>query len=364
LRDLPPEQDLVGARALVREAGLLSDITPAARQRIRARLRSALVMTGRRTRWRMRLHPILVLVAALISASVGGAAVQSMIAQRRQQRGAVDGESGHPPGRAEEGRPRRGRRAAATVAPAAASPSPTPSPSLELSPPLPTPSPSLDPLPPTAPARAIVPAPRGPSVSEAKATPAVAGPSARAIGLEPPPLEVAPAPPAEAALLAGAIRALRGAGEADVALALLDEHGARFPNGAMTLEAGAVRIEALLKAGRTAAALAALDRFPLDDAPGRDEWQVVRGELRANAGRWREAETDFAAALTGRLDDARGDLAERALWARAGARARRGDAVGARADYMLYLERFAAGRFADQARSAVSPQMPVKPRAP
>jgi hypothetical protein len=210
----------------------------------------------------------------------------------------------------------------------------------------------------------MVPAVRQPSVRVARTTSAVTTPSARAIGLEPPPLDVAPAPPAEAALLAGAIRALRGAGEADAALALLDEHRARFPTGAMTLEAAAVRIEALLKAGRTAAALAELDRFPLDGAPGRDEWQVVRGELRANAGRWREAETDFAVALAGRLDGARGELAERALWGRAGARARRGDAAGARADYALYLERFPAGRFADQARSAVSAQTPVKPRAP
>ncbi len=352
LRDLPPEQDLVGAGDLMRAAAPPSDITPAARLRIRARLRSALsAKTGRRPRWRWRLHPIVVVVTALVSASVGGAAVQSMIAQRRLQRDAVDREPPHAPGVAPDGRSRRGRRTAGAVAPAIAPPSPAP-------------SPSLDPPPPPPPADVMVPAVRQPAIPVARTPSAVVPARARPIGLEPPPLEVAPAPPAEAALLAGAIRALRGAGEADAALALLDEHRARFPAGAMTLEAAAVRIEALLKAGRTAAALAELDRFPLDGAPGRDEWQVVRGELRANAGRWREAETDFVVALAGRLDGARGDLAERALWGRAGARARRGDAAGARADYALYLERFPAGRFADQARSAVSAQTPVKPRAP
>jgi len=352
LRDLPPEQDLVGAGDLMRAAALPSDITPAARQRIRARLRSALTArTGRRARWRLRLHPVVVVVIALVSASVGGAAVQSMIAQRRLQREAVDRESKHAPRSAQDGKSRRARRVAAAGVPVAVSSSPTPSPSLD--PPRSLPAPD-----------ATLPAVRQPSVPVARTRAPAATANVRPMGLEPPPLEVAPPPPAEATLLAGAIRTLRGAGDAKAALALLDELRARFPDGAMTLEARAVRIEALLKAGRMAAALAELDGFPLDGAPGRDEWQVVRGELCANAGRWHEAEADFAGALAGRLDGARGDLAERALWGRAGARARRGDGAGARADYALYLERFPSGRFADQARSAVSAPTPVTPPTP
>ena len=123
LRDLPPEEDLVGAGDLIRAAVPASDITTVARQRIRARLRSALTAgTERRTRWRLRLHPLLVVLTALVSASVGGAAVQSMIAQRRLQRDAVDREPQHAPGGAQDGRPRRARRVAGAVAPAPASP--------------------------------------------------------------------------------------------------------------------------------------------------------------------------------------------------------------------------------------------------
>ena len=79
-----------------------------------------------------------------------------------------------------------------------------------------------------------------------------------------------------------------------------------------------------------------------DEAPGRNEWRVVRGELRAAAGRWRDAEVDFSATL-GRLADVPGDLAERALWGRAVARARSGDPVRAESDYALYLARFPSG---------------------
>ena len=155
----------------------------------------------------------------------------------------------------------------------------------------------------------------------------------------------APAARSETAILAYAIQKLRGDGDASAALVALDDHRARFPAGPLALEAAALRIEALLRAGRTARALEELDCFALDEAPGRNEWRVVRGELRAAAGRWRDAEVDFSATL-GRLADVPGDLAERALWGRAVARARSGDPVRAESDYALYLARFPSGRFA------------------
>jgi hypothetical protein len=173
----------------------------------------------------------------------------------------------------------------------------------------------------------------------------------------------APAPRTETAILAYAIQKLRGDGDASAALVALDEHRARFPAGSLALEATGLRIEALLKAGRAARALEELDRFALDEAPGRSEWRVVRGELRAAAGRWRDAEVDFSAAL-GRLGAGASDLAERALWGRAVAEARSGDATGAETDYALYLERFPSGRFAAKVRLARQHRGSGDPSAP
>ena len=161
-------------------------------------------------------------------------------------------------------------------------------------------------------------------------------------------------PPAEATLLAQAIRKLRVDGDAPAALSLLDQRQARFADGALSPEASAVRIEALLRLGRADAALADLDRLPLHTMPRRDEWHVVRGELRAQAGRWSSAEADFATAL-GRLPGAGGDLAERALWGRAVARSHQGSVAGARADALEYLRRFPSGRFAGLAHQALLP---------
>jgi hypothetical protein len=153
--------------------------------------------------------------------------------------------------------------------------------------------------------------------------------------------------------LAQAIRKLRIDGDASAALNLLDDRQARFTDGALSSEASAVRIEALLKLGRAEAALADLDRLPLHAMPRRDEWYVVRGELRAQAGRWSSAEADFATALSGRLPSAGGDLAGRALWGRAVARSHQGNVAGARADALEYLRRFPSGRFAGLADKAL-----------
>ena len=156
-------------------------------------------------------------------------------------------------------------------------------------------------------------------------------------------------------MLAQAIRTLRIDGDASAALHLLDERQARFTDGALSYEASAVRIEALLKLGRAEVALADLDRLPLHAMPRRDEWYVVRGQLRAQAGRWSNAEVDFATALSARLPGAGGDLTERALWGRAVARSHQGNVAGARADALEYLRRFPSGRFAGLAHQALLP---------
>src|SRR5262249_56758997 len=125
-------------------------------------------------------------------------------------------------------------------------------------------------------------------------------------------------------------------------LALLDENAARLGDGPLAAEATALRIEALLQQKQDRAALAALERLPIDTVPRRTEWHVIRGELRAAAGDGARAEDDFTAALERRagLTD---DMAERALWGRAGGRARRGGRARARAGFDPYLRRFPAG---------------------
>ena len=175
----------------------------------------------------------------------------------------------------------------------------------------------------------------------------------------PPPIEIpvalaAPSPIAvEQALLGDIVKALRKQGDPRTALVLLEDHAQRFPGTVLAPEAGMLRAEALLGLGRKAEALSELDRLSLGSTPNRDERFVLRGELRAAAGRWREAREDFEAPLSvpaalGMAAKAR-DVKERALWGRASARSHLGDDLGARADLALYLRTFPSGRFATQA---------------
>jgi len=146
-----------------------------------------------------------------------------------------------------------------------------------------------------------------------------------------------------------AFRALRARRDPDAALALLDRHDRLFPRGALALEAGLARVEALLGAGRRAAALDVLDGL----ADGRDEAarqrSLLRGELRADAGRCTEALADFKAAESAG-GSAKGDRRARALWGQATCRARLGDAAGARRDFHHYLAAFPAGPHAADAQ--------------
>jgi hypothetical protein len=160
-------------------------------------------------------------------------------------------------------------------------------------------------------------------------------------------------------LLSKALQRLRIARDPNGALALLDQHRARFPVGVLTPEASRLRTEALLLAGRKDVALAELDRQPADALPGSDERRVLRGELRATAGRWRAALDDFDAVVRGfsanqvgagtTADPKSREYFERALWGRASARSHLADQAGARADLLDYLRRFPGGRFAAEA---------------
>jgi len=177
---------------------------------------------------------------------------------------------------------------------------------------------------------------------------------------EPPPtLEPAatPAPPSaftvEQTMLGEILISLRTRHDALAALALLDEHDRRFPTTGLGPELAMLRVEALLGVGRKSDALALLDRLSLSSMPNRDERLVLRGELRAAAGRWREAQEDFGIVLFAQApsgnDVKRRAIVERALWGRASTRSHLGDEAEARADLTTYMRRFPSGRFAEKA---------------
>jgi hypothetical protein len=194
-------------------------------------------------------------------------------------------------------------------------------------------------------------APRSVDVVEAPPPDVVPPPA-----LAPPPAVAAPARPSviaeESALLGAAMRRLREQDDAVGALALLDEHDGRFGRaGALGGESNTTRVEALLRLGRLDRALALLDALTLR-ARGRDrDLLATRGELRVEAGRCPQALTDFEAVLD---DDSAGDLAsERALYGRAGCRARLGERDAARQDLEAYLSRFPHGQYTTRARAAL-----------
>jgi hypothetical protein len=149
---------------------------------------------------------------------------------------------------------------------------------------------------------------------------------------------------AESRLLTLALTQLRKDRDAKAALATLDRYAAQFKRGALAAEARAARVEALLAAGDRRTALALLDANAASA-----ELAVVRGELRLEAGRAKDALQDFSSALSG-TDDA---LEARALYGRAASRIRLGDHDGGRGDLEEYLRRFPNGRSAADARTAL-----------
>jgi hypothetical protein len=167
------------------------------------------------------------------------------------------------------------------------------------------------PVPPPADALGFAPAPPPP-------TPPVPAPPQPAVQATPRPrrhataqaADAAPAAASEVTLVHDALERLRGDNDAAAAMALLDEHDRRFPNGLLRDEAAVTRIEAWLALGRADEALTALERAParlLDSSP---RLQVARGELRAARGHCQAALADFAAAAA-RATSAGSDIQRR-----------------------------------------------------
>jgi hypothetical protein len=186
----------------------------------------------------------------------------------------------------------------------------------------------------------------------------------------PPPLEIAPqmtdalsAAPAgvglpepqhprdrgESHLLGAALKKLRKESNPKGALDLFDQYDRAFPRGTLAPEALVGRVEALMALGRKGDALAILDG-PLTQWKTSRALRVLRGELRAAAGRCEEASADFAAVLSAEPHDA---VDERALFGRAFCRSRGGDKTGARQDLSLYATTFPNGQFIGQVRRSL-----------
>jgi hypothetical protein len=171
-----------------------------------------------------------------------------------------------------------------------------------------------------------------------------------------PPVRRAPAVPSaappggEATALAEAVRTLRRDGNARAALARLERHRQRFPDGLLAREAALARVEALLALDRSTDALQILDGIAIDRVDADRPVALARGELRMAAHRCLEAVTDFTLVLDGKRQD---DLAARALFGRGGCRLTGGDREGARADLEEYLRSFPAGPRRDEIRRAL-----------
>ena len=173
--------------------------------------------------------------------------------------------------------------------------------------------------------------------------------------LAPPRAEVPNAPQmkaTEASMVASALSRLRQQGDPRAALVTLEAYARAFPHGVLEGEALRTRLEALIRLDDRKRALALLDAMPgLAGEPGTD-LLLTRAELRAAAGRFREALADFTQVVEG--EGGAPAASERALYGRAVCLGRLAEDDRARADLLTYQRRFPSGRFAAEVRRLLS----------
>jgi tetratricopeptide (TPR) repeat protein len=154
----------------------------------------------------------------------------------------------------------------------------------------------------------------------------------------------------EARLLARAISELRRARDPREALATLERYGQLFPHGVLASESARTRLEALLQLHDFQTALSLLDDKAAFVGPLDADLLLTRAELRASAGRCRDAVADFTRGLEDQKHRPADGASERALYGRAVCLGRLGQDDRARADLTNYLGHFPSGRFALEAK--------------
>lgn len=185
-----------------------------------------------------------------------------------------------------------------------------------------------------------------PPVESTAAVRAPAAPRPRRLPAEPaaPPRDTQLAE--ESQFVGRALVRLRQARDSEGALAELERYAQRFPSGILQHEALALRVDALLLAGRSGEAQETLSRLTLSSTARDRELRLIRAELATGR--------DCAAAL----DDYQivwsahpeGTWGERALWGQAVCAARLGDEARARIHLTRYLAQFPDGPHAEEAR--------------
>jgi len=153
---------------------------------------------------------------------------------------------------------------------------------------------------------------------------------------------------AEARWLGRVLRTMRVDHDPAAALQMLEGYERRFRDHRLQSEVVLARVESSLALGQKAEALALLESGPAAAASQGPQPALVRGELRAGAGRCAEAVTDFDTVLQSIRSDS---VTERALYGRAICYRAVGQTEKARRDFAEYLHRFPIGGYATSARA-------------
>jgi hypothetical protein len=175
------------------------------------------------------------------------------------------------------------------------------------------------------------------------------------------------APPAatetQARLLAQALRQIRQQHDPAAALATLDRLERRFPGGVLADEARATRIEAAVAAKDLRTATRLVEGAAIPAGRSGVAILVMRGELRAQAGRCGEAVTDFTRVLA-QAGLPGGELAARALYGRAVCFQRLGQGTRAQIDAETLRREHPHSRLGREAQRLLEDDTPEEPTRP